>query len=383
MHAEKSGGSSMRRLMTVGAFAVAMVTLSTQTVSAAAEAIFDYIPSPLPDNVASYSYESSGVAEAGDGISFSTNGPQTLDNAKVVVSSWACQTGTGWAAVNAVPCVTEPGSTFEQEITLKIYDPNDDMSVVATRTRTFDIPFRPSSSPNCDDTVNGHGWGDDCFLGFAHIITFDLTGVVAPDEIVYGVAWNTSDYGYFPIGDGAACAAVQYAGCPYDLLNLGTEGTAPADVGTDQSPEGAFQYSVLAGAYCDGGTGGVAEFRFDDGCWGGFNPLVRFSRFVSEGGGGGGGGTPPPPSSDCTITGTDAPETLAGTDGDDVICAKAGADTLRGKSGDDLEKGGKGADLLKGGPGNDALNGGPGYDTCKGGKGSDTFNNCEVKKGGG
>ena len=86
----------MRRLVTVGAFAFAMVTLSTQTVSAAAETIFDYIPSPLPDNVASYSYESWGVAEVGDGIEFSTNGNQTLDNAKVLVSSWACENGAGW-----------------------------------------------------------------------------------------------------------------------------------------------------------------------------------------------------------------------------------------------------------------------------------------------
>jgi hypothetical protein len=369
--------------VTVGAFAFAMVTLSTQTVSAAAETIFDYIPSPLPDNVASYSYESWGVAEAGDQISFSTNGNQTLDNAKVVVSSWACENGTGWAAENDVPCTTTPGSTFSVPITLKIYDPNDEMSVVDTTTQTFNIPFRPSASEGCP-TANGHGWGQDCLLGLSHVITFDLTGVVAPDEIVYGVAWNTSSYGDPPIGNEAECAAVQYAGCDYDLLNLGVEGTTPS-VGTDVYPEGIWQNAHFPESYCDLGAAGLDEFRLDNGCWDGLNPLVRFSRFVAEGGGGGGGGggTPPPPSSDCTITGTDAPETLTGTDGDDVICAKAGADTLRGKSGDDREKGGKGADLLKGGPGNDALNGGPGYDTCKGGKGSDTFKNCEVKKGGG
>jgi hypothetical protein len=374
----------MRRLVTVGAFAFAMVTLSTQTVSAAAEVIFDYIPSPLPGNVLSYSYESWGVAEAGDQISFSTNGNQQLDNAKVVVSSWACEVGTGWAPVNDEPCVTEPGSTFEQEITLKIYDPNDDMSVVATRTRTFDIPFRPSTDPECPATENGQGWGQGCFLGLAHVITFDLTGVIAPDEIVYGVAWNTSDYGYVPKGDGVACAAVQFAGCPYDLLNLGIEGTAPAAVGTDELADGIWQYSVFGSSYCNGVADDPTVFRVDDGCWDGLNPLVRFSRFVSEGGGGGGGGgvggggggTPPP--AECTITGTNGADTLVGTADDDVICAKAGADTLRGKAGDDVEKGGNGRDLLKGGPGADVLNGGPGHDTCKGGKGPDTLKNCEA-----
>jgi Ca2+-binding RTX toxin-like protein len=320
------------------------------------------------------------VAEVGDGIEFSTNGNQTLDNAKVLVSSWACENGTGWAETNVVPCTTTPGTTFSMPITLNLYDPNNEMSLIDTTTQTFNIPFRPSASENCDDTVNGHGWGEDCVLGLAHVITFDETGVVVPDEIVYGVAWNTSDYGYDPIGDGAACAAVQYAGCDYDLLNLGTDGNAPPFVGTDLSPNGAFQYSVFPSAYCDGGEGGSSVFRFDNGCWDGFNPQVQFSRFVESGGGGGGGGTGggTPPPGECTITGTNAADTLVGTADDDMICAKAGADTLRGKAGDDVEKGGKGRDLLKGGPGADVLNGGPGYDTCKGGKGPDTIKNCEA-----
>ena len=143
------------------------------------------------------------------------------------------------------------------------------------------------------------------------------------------MAWNTASFGDDPIGNGAECQTVQYAGCDSSLLNLGIEGDAPPAVRTDILPNGIWQNAAFATSYCDGGTGGINVFREDDVCWDGLNPLVRFSRFVSEGGGGGGGGggTPPLPSSDCTITGTDAPETLAGTDGDDVICAKAGADT--------------------------------------------------------
>jgi hypothetical protein len=370
----------MKKLFTVLAIAGAMVILSTQVVSAASEVIFDYIPSPLPGNVSSYSYESWGVAEAGDGIEFSTNGNQLLDNARVVVSSWACEEGTGWAAENTVPCVTTPGSTFSMPITLNIYDPNDDMSLVDSTTQTFNIPYRPSSSESCEPTINGHGYGPDCFLGLAHTIKFDLTGVVAPDEIVYGVAYNTASFGYDPIGNGAECQAVQYAGCDSSLLNLGVEGTAPADVGTDFSPNGAFQYAVFPSSYCDGGEGGTAVFRFDDGCWTGFNPLVQFSRFVAEGGGGGGGGggTPPPTVSECTITGTADNDILIGTPGNDVICAKAGDDLVRAKAGSDVVKGGKGEDLLKGGPGPDLLKGGPGFDTCRGGKGTDTLVGCEA-----
>lgn len=375
----------MKKLLFAIILATAM--LSTQAVSAATEVIFDYIPQPLPGNVASYSYESWGVAEAGDQIEFSTNGSQLLDNAKVVVSSWACENGTGWAAENAVPCETTPGSTFAVPITLKIYDPNDDMSVVAMRTQTFNIPYRPSSSESCPETVNGHGYAPDCFLGLAHIITFDLTGVTAPDEIVYGVAWNTASFGYDPIGNGPECQAVQYAGCDSSLLNLGVEGDAPPEVGVDLLPNGAWQYAHFPESYCDGGEGGVNVFREDNGCWDGFNPLVRFSKFVEEPSGGGGGGGAPPPTGPCTITGTAAGEVLVGTPGDDVICARGGNDLIRAKAGNDtvkagpghdIAKGGFGDDLLKGGPGRDLLRGGPGFDTCLGGGGKDTIKGCEA-----
>jgi lamin tail-like protein len=291
--------------LTIG---VTLVLTIPGAAQAAQQRVFDYIPSPLPGNVASYSYESWGVAEAGDIISFEPDGPKTLLNAKVVLSVWACQVGTGWAQENTVPCVTTPGSTFEQEIVLSIYDPNDDMTMIDSRMQTFNIPFRPSSNPDCPDTVNGHGYGPDCFLGLAHTITFDLDGgltpggMEVPNEIVYGVAWNTSDYGYQPRGTGAACAAVQYAGCPYDLLNLGVEGTAPPAVGTDEAPEGIFQWSTFASAYCDGGEGGVWVFRLDDGCWGGFNPLVQFNVFVADTGGAGG---VPPPGAPPSTTGPD------------------------------------------------------------------------------
>jgi hypothetical protein len=355
----------MRKLLAASAVLMAMMALSTPA-QGATETIFDYIPSPLPGNVASYSYGSWGVAEAGDGISFSTSGSQTLDNAKVVISSWACEEGTGWAAENEVPCETTPGSTFSVPITLNLYNP--DLSLIASRTRTFAIPFRPSSNSDCPETVNGQGWGSDCFLGLADVITFDLTGVVVPDEIVYGVAWNTSSYGYNPIGDEAACAAVQYAGCPYDLLNLGVEGDAQPDIGADESPNGAYQYSVFPSACCDGGVASV--FRFDDGCWGGFNPLVRFSRFVEDavggGGGGGGGGTT---TDDCTITGTRGADVLTGTPGRDVICGRGGNDVLRGRADNDT---------LRGGRGNDLLRGGRGFDACKGGPGKDKIRGCEA-----
>jgi hypothetical protein len=38
-----------------------------------------------------------------------------------------------------------------------------------------------------------------------------------------------------------------------------------------------FLNSATPAVYCDGGTGGTGTFRLDDGCWTGYNPLVRFT----------------------------------------------------------------------------------------------------------
>lgn len=370
------------------ALAVALMAMLPTTAGAATETIFNYIPSPVPGNVLSYSYESWGVTEAGDQVEFSTNGPQLLDNAKVVLSVWACENGTAWAAENAVPCVTTPGSTFPVQIRLRLYDVNDDMSVVWGAVQTFQIPYRPSTNPECPATENGQGWGEDCFLGRSHVITFDLTGAIVPDEFVYGVSWNTASFGYDPIGNGAECQAVQYAGCDSSLLNLGVEGDAPPAVGIDLLPNGIWQYAAFPSSYCDGGEGGINVFREDNGCWDGLNPLVQFNRFVAEGGGGGGGGGgAPPPPGPCSITGTAGADLLVGTAGADVICARGGDDIVRAKPGDDvvkagagndLARGGIGDDLLRGGPGRDTLRGGPGFDTCIGGGGVDIIKGCEA-----
>lgn len=59
----------MRKLLIVGA-TLALGAFFAPGAQADSQVIFDYIPDPLPDNVASYSYESWGVAEAGDQISF-------------------------------------------------------------------------------------------------------------------------------------------------------------------------------------------------------------------------------------------------------------------------------------------------------------------------
>ena len=95
-------------------------------------------------------------------------------------------------------------------------------------------------------------------------------------------------------------------------------------------------------SYCDGGAGGTGVFRFDDGCWGGFNPLVQFSKFVPRNWG---QRLRRWRDTDrhrdhATIEGTTGADILIGTAGADVICAKASDDIIRAKAGNDVVRAG-------------------------------------------
>ena len=92
------------------------------------------------------------------------------------------------------------------------------------------------------------------FNGIASTVVFDFTsgGVILPDSIIYGLAYNTADYGAVPI----------HAPGPYNSLNFGL-GTAGPSVGTDTFPTTAYWNTGYAPFYKDGGLGGVGIFRQD------------------------------------------------------------------------------------------------------------------------
>lgn len=74
---------------------------------------------------------------------------------------------------------------------------------------------------------------------------------------------------------------------------------------------------------------------------------------------------------ECTITGTEGPDTLVGTAGNDVICGLGGDDVIIGRAGRDRLVGGEGSDTLRGGPGDDVLVGDGGTDSADGEGGAD------------
>jgi hypothetical protein len=92
--------------------------------------------------------------------------------------------------------------------------------------------------------------------------------------VIYGIAYNTSDYGSAPYGDATACHATS-AGCGYDSLNVGlTDDPTNVSVGSDPNPGTVYWNTTTAANYCDDGAGGTGTFRIDGAantatCWDG------------------------------------------------------------------------------------------------------------------
>lgn len=256
----------------------ALATLGGAAVASSPSAAYSSIPAVLPGNVVSLGYAATSTSEFGDHVGLTVGSGRVLTTVTVVLSSWGCESG-GWSTGD---CVTTPGATFDHPITLTLYNVAGGPTVgtaIVSSTQTFTIPYRPSA-----DTVNcvGGRWYNaadtTCYNGFATTITFDLSAqnVVLPDEVIWGVAYNTSHYGAAPIGTGAACYT-ESGGCGYDSLNVGAETLAL--VGTDVDPDGAFLDSTYGGAYCDSGAGGTGTFREDSGpgCWADYRPMIEIN----------------------------------------------------------------------------------------------------------
>jgi hypothetical protein len=238
----------------------------------------------------SYGGEAYAFSELGNQITLTRAG--MLSSVTVTMSSWGCGQSGGWSTDN---CVTTPGTKFTEPITLDIYhapatDPQTQPdtvgsglpgSTILSVTKTFSIPYRPSANnAKCQGTSPYAGAGafydsqlGECFAGLATNITFNLASlhVSVPQNIVFGIAYNTSDYGYAPYGDSTVCHSSS-TGCPYDALNIGLAND-PNNLsrGSDPYIGGMYQNSPTASEYCDSGNAGTGTFRFDSpstpSCW--------------------------------------------------------------------------------------------------------------------
>jgi hypothetical protein len=232
-------GSAPRRLTLALLLGLAGATAAL----AAPPVIYDNIPAPLPPNIPSEAFQSDHTAEFGEYIQFAGT-DRMLTTVTVEMSDWAIY------SLYSAPGSCPPSSActaagWMHPITLNIYNvvgsgaTATPGTLLATKTQTFAIPWRPEPSGSC----TGGAWlaGDGkCYGGFAFPITFDFTamGVTLPNEVIYGVAFNTQTFGAAPIG----------AGGPFDALNVGvnhSDGPAPfgpPTVGSNPGdPDSAYQ----------------------------------------------------------------------------------------------------------------------------------------------
>jgi len=258
---------------------------------------------PSPGNLPSIGFEATQAAQFGNEITLTRSAK--LATVVVTMDSWGCQSGT-WTADT---CSTASGSKFTEPITLNIFrapgtnpttqadTPGSGLpgSPILSVTKTFSIPYRPSANNtkcigdelgNWFDPANG-----ECFPGLATNITFNLASlhVTLPTTFVFGIAYNTSDYGAAPYGDSTACHATS-EGCGYDSLNVGLSYDPDnLNVGSNPYPGYVWWNTTTAANYCDTGNAGTGTFRIDSPstpvCWGVYNapnapyymPAVEFT----------------------------------------------------------------------------------------------------------
>jgi hypothetical protein len=223
-----------------------ILTLSLALSGAAhAAVIYDSIPSPLPPNYPSLGFQATQTAEFGNGVNLAGTA-RDLGVVTIGMSNWALE--STYEPVGAT-------NGFNHPLTVSFYNVGvggNVGSLIASLTQISFVPWRPEASGSC-----GTAWlapNNGCYNGLAFTVDFDFTSlnIVLPDQVIYGVAYNTETWGYRPIGIPG----------PYNSLNFGLPTTGPT-AGSNIDPDGAYWNTSTATNYTDGGAGGIGIFRKD------------------------------------------------------------------------------------------------------------------------
>jgi hypothetical protein len=229
--------------------------------------IYSSNPSPLPVSVPSAGYAAGHTAEVGELIQFAGT-DRTLTGATIVMDTWAAE--SPWETVGL-------STGYNLAMTLNVYSVDNSGvqpepgTLLASVNQIASIPWRPEASSQCagNATVNNVGQflGSDsaCHDGMAFLLSFNLSNVIVPDQVIWGLAFNTFTDGFNPVG---------VAG-PYDSLNLGFNNLG-ASIGSAPAPGTAYLYSTVGAAYADGGSGGLGTFRQDQN-WGSYVGDIAFN----------------------------------------------------------------------------------------------------------
>jgi len=222
--------------------------------------LFDTIPSNhLPGSYPSQGVECCGLVKQGAELDLVApiSSSTQLSSFTVVMEDWAKYADI---AANNYPMtgISYNTNTWTYPITLELWS-TDATTLLATKTQSFAIPWRPTSdTTKCTALTHGDcgggdfGWYDknskQCFCGNAFDITFDLSGVSISgtstySSIVFAIAYNTATAG--PVPNGVAG--------PYNSLNVAVPQGLTASTGTIS---GNFWGECVTGnTYCPSASG--------------------------------------------------------------------------------------------------------------------------------
>jgi len=148
---------------------------------------------------------------------------------------------------------------------------------LASETDEFFIPYRPSANnQKCFGSDLGKFYSTvdkKCTNGLSVRVNFNFkpASIVLPQQAIVTVAYNTSDAGYNPYGQGTQCFTGQ-GGCGYDSLNVSSWGN-DGFVGSNIDPNGVF-VNFGPSFYCNQTGNGSGMLQLDTPCWTGYHPQI-------------------------------------------------------------------------------------------------------------
>lgn len=245
-------------------FALSALLLGLAAPLAAQDIIFSNLPAVTPGNVPSLGYQATSTSQFGDRIIFGGTS-RSLQSVEVLMSNWAL--GSTYPTLFAANALG-----YTHDLTFSIFSVGAGGAVggqLASVTQSTFVPWRPEASPGCTDGA----WADQggtCYNGLAFTTTFDFTalGVTLPDEIIFGLSYNTQSYGSTPLGVGG----------PYNSLNFGLVAGSPS-AGTDFNADEIYWETSWIGATTYPGYDG--SFGIDNG-WTDYAPGVAFTAGPSD-----------------------------------------------------------------------------------------------------
>lgn len=227
---------------------------------AMADVIYNSIPSPFPTNLPSLGYQATQTSEFGDEIIFAGNA-RNLTDVNITLSDWALYSQYG---DQVTASYTSTAAGWTTPLTLNLYNVgvgNSVGSLIASQTINPTILWRPEASAGCG---TGFGTSPDCYNGLAQNVTFNFTGTVVPDQIIYGLVFNTQSYGPSPTG----------ASGPYNSLNFALNDTTGPSVGTDANSD-ALYWNTSTHSWYTAYDSLATAFQQDTN-WSGYLPAAQF-----------------------------------------------------------------------------------------------------------